>query len=72
VLTDSTIAYVDLALDLWVSDDGRQSVLDEDEFKALALEPEVRDQALSALAQLQRLFETQRPPFFTEAAEKPG
>jgi predicted RNA-binding protein associated with RNAse of E/G family len=62
VLTESTVAYVDLALDLWVSDDGRQSVLDEDEFTSLALEPRERDQALKALAELQRLFQTQRPP----------
>ena len=62
VLTESTVAYVDLALDLWVSDDGRQSVLDEDEFTALPLEPAERNQALSALTDLKRVFQTQRPP----------
>lgn len=62
VLTDATVAYVDLALDLWVSDDGGQTVLDEDEFRALGLDSAERDQALKALAELQRLFQNQRPP----------
>lgn len=62
VLTESTVAYVDLALDLWVSDDGRQSVLDEDEFAVLALAPRERDRALKALAELQQQFQSQRPP----------
>jgi len=62
VISASTVAYVDLALDLWVSDDGRQSVLDEDEFAALTLKVEERDQALKGLADLRRLFQTQRPP----------
>ncbi len=58
----STVSYVDLALDLWVSADGRQTVLDQDEFEALKLAPDERDQALGALAELQRLFNNQRPP----------
>ena len=32
------ISYVDLALDLWVTPDGRQTVLDEDEFDAMELD----------------------------------
>ena len=37
VLEDGIVSYVDLALDLWVSADGKQTVLDEDEFEASTL-----------------------------------
>jgi len=50
------IAYRDLALDLLVFPDGRQVVLDRDEFQALDLNPEIRCQALKALAELQAEF----------------
>jgi uncharacterized protein len=48
------ISYVDLCLDLIVFPDGRQIVLDEDEFAALEIPPETRQQALDALAVLQQ------------------
>jgi predicted RNA-binding protein associated with RNAse of E/G family len=50
------ISYVDLALDLWVAPDGTQTVLDEDEFAALDLDAETRQQARAALEEVQRLF----------------
>ncbi len=50
------ISYVDLALDLWVAPDGTQTVLDEDEFAALALDEKIRSRALSALEELQAIF----------------
>jgi uncharacterized protein len=53
-LEQDQIAYVDLALDLLVYPDGRQLVLDEDEFAALAIDAETRRLARAALAQLQR------------------
>jgi predicted RNA-binding protein associated with RNAse of E/G family len=52
-LEAATIAWVDLALDLWVGPDGQQSVLDRDEFEALDLTCEERALALTALAGLQ-------------------
>lgn len=61
-LDDAVASYVDLALDLWVSADGKQTVLDEDEFEALKLNEEVRAGALSALKELQLLFENKKPP----------
>ncbi len=61
-ITESTVSYVDLALDLWVSADGRQTVLDQDEFEALELSPGERRQAQKALLELKRLFQSQRPP----------
>lgn len=53
---DDRLSYVDLALDLWVAADGRQTVLDEDEFAALNLEAESRAQARRALEELQARF----------------
>jgi uncharacterized protein len=63
VIAGGTVSYVDLELDLWVSPEGVQTVLDEEEFKALNLGRRDREQALGALADLRRLFQTQRPPF---------
>ncbi|MEW6092675.1 MAG: DUF402 domain-containing protein [Chloroflexota bacterium] len=53
---EDVLSYVDLALDLWVAVDGTQTVLDEDEFAALDLEPAARKQALSAMAELKTYF----------------
>jgi predicted RNA-binding protein associated with RNAse of E/G family len=50
------ISYVDLALDLWVAPDGGQTVLDEDEFAALALDAKTRSVARMALVELQSSF----------------
>jgi uncharacterized protein len=55
-ISGSTISYVDLALDLLVFADGRQIVLDEDEFAALNLSQELHDQAYQALRELQARF----------------
>jgi predicted RNA-binding protein associated with RNAse of E/G family len=56
VINDSTVAYVDLALDLLVYPDGKQLVLDEDEYQALALPPEIQQQARQALDELHASF----------------
>ncbi len=56
MLDGNTVSYVDLALDLWVSANGQQTVLDEDEFAALPLEAATRAQARAALGALQGLF----------------
>ena len=55
------ISYIDLALDLWVKPDGRQTVLDEDEFDALELDELTRTRAWEALAELRAQFEPKRP-----------
>ena len=62
VIKDKTVSYVDLALDLWVSANGKQTVLDEDEFKELQLDPELAKQGLNALGELKQLFQMQKPP----------
>lgn len=55
-ITAQEIRYVDLALDLLVYPDGRQLVLDEDEFAALDAPDEVRAGARRSLEELQALF----------------
>ncbi|HKY53652.1 MAG TPA: DUF402 domain-containing protein, partial [Anaerolineales bacterium] len=58
VIEDGVVSYVDLALDLWVSNNGNQAVLDEDEFNSLTLSKEVRARALKGLEELRRFFTT--------------
>ena len=62
VIEDRLVSYVDLALDLWVSANGKQTVLDEDEFEKLDLNEELGAGALSGLNELERLFENNKPP----------
>ena len=62
VIEDGLVSYVDLALDLWVSVDGKQTVLDEDEFEKLGLSEELSGGALNGLKELRLLFENNRPP----------
>jgi len=60
---DKRVEYADLFLDLWVSADGTQTVLDEDEFLAADLDEETRRFARDSLAELQLLFKSRKPPF---------
>ena len=62
VFEDGIVSYVDLALDLWVSIDGKQTVLDEDEFQELDLNDELRSRAQQGLAELRSLFLNNKPP----------
>jgi predicted RNA-binding protein associated with RNAse of E/G family len=57
---DGRIEYVDLFLDLWVSPDGAQVVLDEDEFLAAQLDDATRRSALRSLAELQAHLRNQK------------
>lgn len=57
VFSDGLISYVDLALDLLVYPDGRQAVLDEDEFVALNLDAVEEARAHQGLRELQALFD---------------
>ena len=50
------VSYRDLALDLLVYPDGRQVILDEDEFAELDIRSEIRQRALTALGELQEYF----------------
>lgn len=56
MIEGNTLSYKDLALDVLVFPDGRQLVLDEDEFNLLDLTNEVRGKALEALSEIQRQF----------------
>jgi uncharacterized protein len=56
VIEKETVSYIDLALDLWVSAEGTQTVLDEDEFQGMPLDAATRMQADAALEALKREF----------------
>ena len=62
VIEDGIVSYVDLALDLWISSDGTQTVLDEDEFEKLNLSDELRTAAIHGLDELKKLFLNDKPP----------
>lgn len=62
VIEDGVVSYVDLALDLWVSTDGEQTVLDEDEFESLDLDEKLRSDALQGLNELKTHFLNNKPP----------
>ena len=62
VLEDGIVSYIDLALDLWVSGDGKQTVLDEDEFEELELDDDTRQNALAGLEDLRRFLKNDGPP----------
>jgi len=63
VFEDGIVSYIDLALDLWVAIDGKQTVLDEDEFEELKLNEELKTGALNGLNELTDLFKSKNPPF---------
>lgn len=54
--SEDCLSFIDLALDLWVTPSGTQTVLDEDEFEALALDEATRLKALGALDELKGTF----------------
>ena len=62
VIEDGTVSYIDLALDLWVSPSGEQTVLDQDEFEKLNLDEELKVGALNGLYELKRFFKNNKPP----------
>jgi uncharacterized protein len=62
VFEEGVISYVDLALDLWVSPDGSQVVLDEDEFEEMNMDHKLRQGALQGLKDLKQFFLNNKPP----------
>ncbi|MBL8062034.1 MAG: DUF402 domain-containing protein [Anaerolineales bacterium] len=62
VIEDGFVSYIDLALDLWVSADGRRTVLDEDELEELGLDEEMKAKVFEGLHSLEQYFESKNPP----------
>ena len=60
VIEDDFVSYVDLALDLWVSADGRQTVLDEDELIELNLDDGLKQKVYDSLKELQEVITKRR------------
>ncbi|MBN1537677.1 MAG: DUF402 domain-containing protein [Anaerolineales bacterium] len=54
VIDGDTLSYNDLALDVLFFPDGRQLVLDEDEFETLDISSTAREKALAALHEIQQ------------------
>lgn len=52
----NSVSYRDLAIDLLVYPDGRQIILDMEEFYTLPISPQDQAAALNALSELQRRF----------------
>lgn len=51
--TEGLVEYEDLYLDVWMDPQGKQTVLDRDEFEAAELEEGTREAALRALEELE-------------------
>jgi protein associated with RNAse G/E len=62
IIGDDFVSYVDLALDLWVSVNGTQTVLDEDELEELKLDDELKQKVYEGLNELQEFINTKIPP----------
>lgn len=61
VIEDGHVSYVDLALDLWVSANGKQTVLDEDELDELNLREELKKKVYGGLQELQTYLKEKNP-----------
>jgi len=61
-ITGDAVRCEDLALDVWVSPEGKTAVMDEDEFAAIDIPAEDRQRGREALQTLLRLAETGRLP----------
>ena len=64
IIEDDFVSYVDLALDVWVSADGAQTVLDEDEFEKLNLDDDLKQKVYAGLNGLQETLKTKNPPLW--------
>lgn len=62
VIEEDAVSYVDLALDLWVSANGKRTLLDEGELEELGLAEELKSKAMAGLRELERYFESKNPP----------
>jgi hypothetical protein len=61
-ITATAVCCDDLALDVWITADGRPVVLDEDEFVALPISAHDRARARDALTELLEPGKSGRPP----------
>ena len=62
-LTDDSVSWRDLALDVWISPGGKEQLLDEDDFAVLPIDAETRVQALAGLDDLRSQIVRREEPF---------
>lgn len=55
-IRDDEVIYEDLILDLWVTPNGTQTILDEDELEELNVDAELKKKIYESLAELQDYF----------------
>jgi protein associated with RNAse G/E len=63
IISTEEVSWPDLALDVWITPDGALTVVDEDEFEALALDPHTRGAVLAAVADLYEHVHRREAPF---------
>lgn len=68
VITETSVTWDDLELDMFIFPDSRFLLLDEEGFEALPLTAEVRAAALAGIEEIQRLA-TQQEAMFAAAVE---
>lgn len=61
IIEADSVSYVDLALDLWVSANGKQTILDEDEMEELKLGEVLKEKVYAGLYELQTFFNQKNP-----------
>lgn len=61
-INEDSVSYEDLILDLWVSANGKQTVLDEDELQELNVDDELKEKIYAALQEAKKYFESKNPP----------
>lgn len=59
-IKEDEISYSDLILDLWVTPDGKQTVLDEDELEELNVDDELKKKIYAGLQDVKDYFESKK------------
>jgi len=62
-ITDNSVRWRDLELDIWVSPVGEVLLLDQDEFAALPIDTDIRIRALTAVDDLRSQIARREEPF---------
>lgn len=71
-ISDDSVSWSDLALDVFISPAGEVLIVDEDEFTALPLDESMRRQAWDAVAALKDQLKRRESPFDQLDKREPG
>jgi len=70
-ITEDSVSWRDLALDVWVGPEGNVRVLDEGEFEGLGLPDKIRKRALQSLQEIRDHLGRREAPFDTLQGKLP-